>query len=192
MTYLPPDEPASQEYLGTITENQPSPMWGDFLGATGLEESAISKYIANLLGGRGVEERGTAYGQNLLKDVNRTYGGMYDTLRGQMATTGGRHSSAEAKLLSEGIHSYQGSRLDADQQRLAYEDALRREMFGQGQGLMGMMTGMKQGDIGNTLSWLSTLSQGYGIEMTEDQLMALLMSIDQPYGDTTETVTSTG
>ena len=184
--------PASEEFGATVNENKPTSMWDEFLSGSGLNEGAVSKYIANLLGGAGVAERQTAYGQGLTKDVNRTYGGLYNSLTNRMAGSGGRHSSAEAKLLSSGIESYQGSRLAADQQTQAYGDTLRTQQFGQGQAIMGLMTALKQGDITNTMNWLTQLQSVYGLDLSGDQLTALLMSLEEPYADVTTTGNATG
>jgi hypothetical protein len=107
-----------------------------------------------------------------------------------MATGGGRHSSAEAKLLSSGIESYQGSRLEADKAKMAYEDTLRSQMFGQGQSLMGMETGMKQGDITNVLNWLGTVGQGYGLDLAGMQQLLSLMGLEGNYADVTTSGTA--
>ena len=157
-----------QTFIQQILAENPEHMWDNFLHSFGgdLTEGNINQYIARLLGGNDATAKAGEYRTNAMNDVNRTYGGIYNTMRNKSATGGGRHSSAEAKLLASGVEGYQGSRNAVEQSALTYEDTIRNMLFNKGSNIMNLVNSMKQNDVTNTQNWLTQLQGGYGLDLS--------------------------
>lgn len=134
--------PPGMDWLEIARNMEP----GAFLDMLPYGEGQIWDYITKKLTGAGAGERAGEYRELGLGQVNRAFTDIYDEERQRVAGTGGRGSSFQAARESEGRAALGGARADVEAGALEYEDALRREMFGQGMGALGAYEGAFRGD----------------------------------------------
>lgn len=148
------------DLMGQVQGGAPSP----FLDTLPYSANQIAGYGSNLITGKYVPQRVEGLREEMMGDVNRTFGDVYNRERQKISDTGMRKSSFHAKKLQEGKGQLAGARSGVTRSVRDYEDRLRREDMAKGFNVLGGLESGYRGDEAATSGFLNQLMQLFGMD----------------------------
>jgi len=136
-----------------------------FMQQLGITPGQVGQYAMNQITGKGADAEQAAMRGNMMGDVNRTFTDAYNKGRQQLAQSGERGSSFNAKANAEGLNQLAGARSGVEQNAQQYGDQLRQMMYGRGMGALQGLQGAEQGDWQKQLQGAQTALQSLNPQM---------------------------
>lgn len=128
-----------------------------FLERLPWSSKQIGGWLTNQLTGKGADERGAAFTENIKRGTANRYATGYKEMTGGLAREGMGKGSTAARAMAAGMKDYNSAQSANDLTGQQYTDTIKEQMFRRGMSGLGAYESAARGDYNDALNQANTL-----------------------------------